>query len=195
MTKITDEGLLDGSGDPAWNKLLDDNAVSVKIEESPKDSSTSSDMPAPGMPVRKESIFNSFHRQLRMSLKAVSESPGPISRYSRSVICTSNYLPYPSLPLVETEKAIALKWEESLWITHLNLTANTSRVYYWQLDNLLTVCWYREESNKNTETVIHINEWMTHNGSLVLRCNVGGREQHDASSSYDKFLRPFYLHF
>lgn len=88
MTKITDEKLLDGSGDPAWNKLLDDNAVSVKIEESPKESSTSSDLPAPGMPVRKESIFNSFHRQLRMSLKAVSESPGPISRYSRSVSAT-----------------------------------------------------------------------------------------------------------
>lgn len=86
MTKVTDEGLLDGGGDPAWSKLLDDNAVSVKIEEeSPKESSTSSDLPPPGMPVRKESIFNSFHRQLRMSLKAVSESPGPISRYSRSV--------------------------------------------------------------------------------------------------------------
>ena len=89
MTKITDQQLLDESGDQAaWNKmpLLDDNTVSVKIEESPKESSASSDTPAPtGMPMRKDSIFNSFHKQLRMSLKAISESPGPISRYSRSV--------------------------------------------------------------------------------------------------------------
>uniref|UniRef100_A0A182SPW6 Uncharacterized protein n=1 Tax=Anopheles maculatus TaxID=74869 RepID=A0A182SPW6_9DIPT len=29
---------------------------------------------------RRESIFGTFHRQLRMSLKAVSETPGPLTR-------------------------------------------------------------------------------------------------------------------
>jgi len=34
-----------------------------------------------GLPLgRKESIFGTFHRHLRRSLKAVSESPGPITR-------------------------------------------------------------------------------------------------------------------
>uniref|UniRef100_A0A182QK56 Uncharacterized protein n=1 Tax=Anopheles farauti TaxID=69004 RepID=A0A182QK56_9DIPT len=30
---------------------------------------------------RRESILGTFHRQLRMSLKAVSETPGPLQRY------------------------------------------------------------------------------------------------------------------
>lgn len=32
---------------------------------------------------RKESILGSFHRQIRRSIKAVSESPGPLTRWVR----------------------------------------------------------------------------------------------------------------
>uniref|UniRef100_A0A182NQM7 Uncharacterized protein n=1 Tax=Anopheles dirus TaxID=7168 RepID=A0A182NQM7_9DIPT len=34
---------------------------------------------------RRESILGTFHRQLRMSLKAVSETPGPLQRYPGSM--------------------------------------------------------------------------------------------------------------
>uniref|UniRef100_A0A182MCF0 Uncharacterized protein n=1 Tax=Anopheles culicifacies TaxID=139723 RepID=A0A182MCF0_9DIPT len=34
---------------------------------------------------RRESIFGTFHRQLRMSLKAVSETPGPLTRSRNTV--------------------------------------------------------------------------------------------------------------
>ncbi|GAB0097972.1 hypothetical protein DMENIID0001_136610 [Sergentomyia squamirostris] len=97
MTKIMDERRPPESpGDLAWTKLLDDNnapsPVLVKIDDShQKESPTSSDPPN----VRRQSILGAFQRQIRLSLKAVSDSPGPITRidaysYKKSPpICTS----------------------------------------------------------------------------------------------------------
>lgn len=164
MTKVTAEGLLDGSGDPAWSKLLDDNAVSVKIEESPKESSTSSDQAPPGMPVRKESIFNSFHRQLRMSLKAVSESPGPISRYSRSV-----WAPVPRFMFSQSTNCDDQEWVS--WMNHkikIELRRHDKslpRWYLWAITYLSTGL-SEENRKENTEAVTiivspqmgHVNE-------------------------------------
>ncbi|XP_055857234.1 G protein-activated inward rectifier potassium channel 3 isoform X2 [Episyrphus balteatus] len=74
----------------AWTKLLDDKdtngAVIVKNtndtdSSNPKESPLSMDPP---QTKSKESILGTFHRHLRMSLKAVSESPGPITRYRQT---------------------------------------------------------------------------------------------------------------
>lgn len=82
---MLEQAPLESPGDLAWTKLLDENTVNpvcIKIEDLPKESPTSTE-PPPELPGRKQSIFNTFQRQVRMSLKAVSDSPGPISRYSR----------------------------------------------------------------------------------------------------------------
>lgn len=84
MTKIMDERRPPESpGDLAWTKLLDENSSSgpviVKIDDSlQKESPTSSDTPQ--IEGRRQSILGAFQRQIRLSLKAVSDSPGPITR-------------------------------------------------------------------------------------------------------------------
>lgn len=70
------------SGDLSWTKLLDGSAspgsIIVKIDDQqPKEVAQT---PEPDLNRRRESILGTFHRQLRMSLKAVSESPGPLTR-------------------------------------------------------------------------------------------------------------------
>ncbi|XP_055634751.1 G protein-activated inward rectifier potassium channel 3-like isoform X4 [Toxorhynchites rutilus septentrionalis] len=90
----------DGEADMAWTKLLaDENAptpVVVKaddIEKLPRDVIVSIDPETgkqttqPGgvtQPRRRESIIGTFHRQLRMSLKAVSEAPDALTRYRQT---------------------------------------------------------------------------------------------------------------
>lgn len=68
-------------GDLSWTKLLDGStspgSIIVKIDEQPKEP-VEPDPTLNGR--RRESILGVFHRQLRMSLKAVSESPGPLTR-------------------------------------------------------------------------------------------------------------------
>lgn len=68
--------------DLAWTKLLDDTPppepVVIKMENSISDS--------PIIPTETPQLKNSpswlgsFHKQLRMSIKAVTDSPGPITR-------------------------------------------------------------------------------------------------------------------
>ncbi|XP_055698905.1 G protein-activated inward rectifier potassium channel 3 isoform X2 [Phlebotomus papatasi] len=88
MTKIMDERRPPESpGDLAWTKLLDENSSSgpviVKIDDSlQKESPTSSDTPQ--IEGRRQSILGAFQRQIRLSLKAVSDSPGPITRYRQT---------------------------------------------------------------------------------------------------------------
>lgn len=71
------------SGDLSWTKLLDGSAspgsIIVKIDDQqPKEVAQTPDPDLNNR--RRESILGTFHRQLRMSLKAVSESPGPLTR-------------------------------------------------------------------------------------------------------------------
>lgn len=71
------------SGDLSWTKLLDGSAspgsIIVKIDDQqPKEVAQTPDPELNNR--RRESILGTFHRQLRMSLKAVSESPGPLTR-------------------------------------------------------------------------------------------------------------------
>ncbi|XP_053690812.1 uncharacterized protein LOC128739354 [Sabethes cyaneus] len=107
MTKLFDEtrndtGGAGEDGDMAWTKLLTDQstpspeimkATVVAVDgasKQPKDVIVSIDpetgkeivtQPAEGATGRRrESIIGTFHRQLRMSLKAVSEAPGPLTR-------------------------------------------------------------------------------------------------------------------
>jgi hypothetical protein len=81
MTKLLDEPTESPTADLAWTKLINEQSSPghlVKTEETPTvphESPTSSDPPK-----RRESVFGTFHRQLRMSLKAVSETPGPLTR-------------------------------------------------------------------------------------------------------------------
>lgn len=80
MTKLVEEDVT--REDMAWTKLIESPsaAVIIKVEDTPKESPTSSDPP---ISERKSSLFGTFHRHLRMSLKAVTDSPGPMTRYAK----------------------------------------------------------------------------------------------------------------
>ncbi|KAL1403994.1 hypothetical protein pipiens_019114 [Culex pipiens pipiens] len=101
-TSRSETGPLVGDGDTAWTKLLAADTPSPILVKTvvdgggtkpPKDVTVSID-PDSGKPIvttpgdaaagtngrRRESIIGTFHRQLRMSLKAVSETPGPLTR-------------------------------------------------------------------------------------------------------------------
>lgn len=74
--------------DLSWTKLLDGKQVLrhtvapviIKIDNaSIKD--TPSTPETPNTTERKSSFLETFNRQLRSSLKAVTDSPGPITRY------------------------------------------------------------------------------------------------------------------
>lgn len=79
MTKLVEKS--DNQDDLAWTKLIDNSNLSsgpviVKMDDKLKDSPQSETIPNG----RKSSLLGTFHRHLRMSLKAVSDSPGPITR-------------------------------------------------------------------------------------------------------------------
>ncbi|XP_052866627.1 G protein-activated inward rectifier potassium channel 3-like [Anopheles cruzii] len=104
----------DGDGAQCWTKLLDDpssrhkpiiiasavggqtgDAVTVKdllvtadAETGKAQQTVTSDGvvldPVTGQRRRRESIFGTFHRSLRMSLKAVSDTTGPLTRYRQT---------------------------------------------------------------------------------------------------------------
>lgn len=78
MTKLVEKS---DPNDLAWTKLIDNSnspsgPVIVKMDEKLKESPQSETIPNG----RKSSLLGTFHRHLRMSLKAVSDSPGPITR-------------------------------------------------------------------------------------------------------------------
>lgn len=85
MTKIQEAAsdIPNGGGDLAWTKLLDEpnspNSTIIKIDEQVKED-TNPAIIKDEEPPRRESLLGSFHRHLRMSLKAVSESSGPFTR-------------------------------------------------------------------------------------------------------------------
>uniref|UniRef100_A0A182J1E9 Uncharacterized protein n=1 Tax=Anopheles atroparvus TaxID=41427 RepID=A0A182J1E9_ANOAO len=94
---------VDADADGSWTKLLDDGTlkpiiigpasqipVDAGVKEllvtvDPETGKTQQTVDSPanvdGVPVgrRRESILGTFHRQIRMSLKAVSETPGPLT--------------------------------------------------------------------------------------------------------------------
>lgn len=83
MTKLVEK--IESPDDLAWTKLIDNNSnaspspVIVKMDDKLKDIKLDSPT-ATTEPARKQSIFGTFQRHLRMSIKAVSDSPGPITR-------------------------------------------------------------------------------------------------------------------
>ncbi len=70
--------------DSAWTKLLNGTntvaPVIIKIDDEPIKNNLSIP-PTPSMGDRKPSFLDNFNRSLRSSFKAVTDSPGPISRY------------------------------------------------------------------------------------------------------------------
>lgn len=88
MTTIrTDLPIPNGNDDLAWTKLLDAKPVLhhpvapviIKIDTaSLKDTPSTPDTPK--LTERKSSFFDAFNRQLRSSIKIVTDSPGPITR-------------------------------------------------------------------------------------------------------------------
>lgn len=80
MTKLVEEDVTPRE-DMAWTKLIESpsGAVIVTVDDTPKESPSSLE------PIgeRKSSFFGSLHKQFRMSLKAVSDSPGPMTRYAK----------------------------------------------------------------------------------------------------------------
>ncbi|XP_037050300.1 G protein-activated inward rectifier potassium channel 3 isoform X2 [Bradysia coprophila] len=73
--------------DSAWTKLLNGTntvaPVIIKIDDEPIKNNLSIP-PTPSMGERKPSFLDNFNRSLRSSFKAVTDSPGPISRYRQT---------------------------------------------------------------------------------------------------------------
>lgn len=79
--------------DLSWTQLLSDKSRAqkptiVRIDDNPKEmnpeeqqlNGTNGESGRRNQRERRESIIGTFNRHLRMSLKAVSESPGPLTR-------------------------------------------------------------------------------------------------------------------
>lgn len=90
MAYLTPESETSTTQDLSWTQLIPQNEKKtsvVRIEEKPKDSvkdqeeeRLNGDEKNPQQRRRRESLMGTFHRHLRQSLKAVSESPGPLAR-------------------------------------------------------------------------------------------------------------------
>lgn len=79
----TDQSSLDL--DLAWTKLLDNSTpntgshVVIKLDDEKVNDSPNGTSDPPGLK-KSPSWLGSFHNQIRSSIKAVTESPGPITR-------------------------------------------------------------------------------------------------------------------
>lgn len=86
MADVRTEALHDDSS--AWTKLLNGTntvaPVIIKIDDEPIKNNLSIP-PTPSMGDRKPSFLDNFNRSLRSSFKAVTDSPGPISRYVKII--------------------------------------------------------------------------------------------------------------
>lgn len=97
--------------DSAWTKLLNGTntaPVIIKIDDEPMKNHLTipPTQSAPTMGERKPSFLDNFNRSLRSSFKAVTDSPGPISRYvirnyfDLSVCCLNRLEAIPSLCVI-----------------------------------------------------------------------------------------------
>lgn len=89
MAYLTPESESSTTADMSWTQLLTDKPkpTIVRIsDEKPKEMNPEEVQLNPNDSAhtrprqRRESLMGTFHRHLRMSLKAVSESPGPLTR-------------------------------------------------------------------------------------------------------------------
>jgi hypothetical protein len=89
MAYLTPESETSTTQDLSWTQLIpstEKKTSVVRIEEKPKDikdqdeERLNNDEKNPQQRRRRESLMGTFHRHLRQSLKAVSESPGPLTR-------------------------------------------------------------------------------------------------------------------
>ena len=91
MTKSIEEQNESLTSDVAWTKLLDGDAdltpsptvikMDNDVECPPLNDGEAQELTESSGRQRRESILATFNRQLQRSLKAVSESPGPLKRY------------------------------------------------------------------------------------------------------------------
>lgn len=84
MSKLA-SNLEKSNHDQAWTKLLTTSSSAPVIVKMADDGQSSKASPILSDPSsltteRKQSIFGSFNRHLRMSLKAINDSPGHITR-------------------------------------------------------------------------------------------------------------------
>lgn len=87
MAYLTPESESSTTGDLSWTQLISDKprATMVRIDDKPKEINPEEVQLGSNVtrPRRRESLMGQFHRHLgsvRMSLKAVSEGPGPLTR-------------------------------------------------------------------------------------------------------------------
>lgn len=89
MAYLTPESESSTTVDLSWTQLLADKPrpTIVRIDDKPPKEMNpdevqlnSTDNPLRPRRERRESLMGTFHRHLRQSLKAVSESPGPLTR-------------------------------------------------------------------------------------------------------------------
>ncbi|CRK98502.1 CLUMA_CG011858, isoform B [Clunio marinus] len=93
MAYLTPESETSTTADLSWSNLISTDKprnIIVRIDDIPKEINPEEEqLNAPdnfhrNHRERKESLMGTFHRHLRMSLKAVSESPGPLTRYRQT---------------------------------------------------------------------------------------------------------------
>lgn len=89
MAYLTPESESSPTTDNSWTQLITERQkpAIVRIDEKPKEINPeevqlngSNETKGRPQRERRESLIGTFNRHLRMSLKAVSESPGPLTR-------------------------------------------------------------------------------------------------------------------
>lgn len=88
MAYLTPESESSTTADLSWTQLISDKprTTIVRIDDKPKEMNpeeeklNTNDTTNKTRRERRESLMGTFHRHLRMSLKAVSDSPGTLTR-------------------------------------------------------------------------------------------------------------------
>ncbi|KAG5681935.1 hypothetical protein PVAND_011337 [Polypedilum vanderplanki] len=94
MAYLTPESESSPTTDLSWTQLISERQrpTIVRIDDKPKEinpeemqlNGSNENGRRPPQRERRESLIGTFNRHLRMSLKAVSESPGPLTRYRQT---------------------------------------------------------------------------------------------------------------
>jgi hypothetical protein len=156
MAYLTPESESSTTADLSWTQLITPSdkprPTIVRIDEKPKEMNPEEVQLNPNEKQprqRRESLMGTFHRHLRQSLKAVSESPGPLTRWDEQretfiddlfelLLSLKPFYCCLFLKIAETKKKEALgdlekKFQVVTFMTGLTSNNSTGKIITWKL--------------------------------------------------------------